>query len=100
MGINKPSARHMFAQDRTEDAAIVKVKIEQQKLLEDLDIVRAKQVKYMQESELLKFQSNDTTGMNYFDAIKRTIREGTIEVNSLKRRYRENLKTLKTLEKA
>ena len=36
MGINKPSARHMFAQDRTEDAAIVKVKIEQQKLLEDL----------------------------------------------------------------
>ena len=55
MGINRQSARHMFAQDRTEDAAIVKVKIEQQKLLEELDIVRAKQVKYMQESEMLKF---------------------------------------------
>lgn len=37
--------------------------------------------------------------MNYFDAIKRVIREGTIEVNSFKRRYRQNLKTLKTMER-
>ena len=36
--------------------------------------------------------------MNYFDSIKRVIREGKIEVNSLKKRFRQNLKTLKTLE--
>ena len=36
--------------------------------------------------------------MNYFDSIKRVIREGKIEVNSLKKRFRQNLKTLKALE--
>lgn len=53
----------------------------------------------MQQSEMLKFESNNTRGMNYFDSIKKVIRHGTIEVNSLKQRYRQNLKTLKTLEK-
>ena len=55
-------------------------------------------MRFVQESEMLKFQSNDTTGMNYFDSIKRVIREGKIEVNSLKKRFRQNLKTLKALE--
>jgi len=53
----------------------------------------------MQDSELLKFQADDTSGMTYFDTIKKVVRNGTIEVNSLKKRYRQNLKTLKTLEK-
>lgn len=54
----------------------------------------------MQESELLKFQSEDTTGMNFFDSIRKVSRTGKIELNSLKKRYRQNLKTLKTLEKS
>ena len=49
---------------------------------------------------MLKFQTDNATGMNYFDSIKKVIRQGTIEVNSLKKRYRQNLKTLKALEKA
>ena len=49
---------------------------------------------------MLKFQSDDTTGMNYFDSIKKVIRTGKIEVNSLKKRYHQNLKTLKILEKS
>ena len=66
--------------------------------MEQLDIARNKYVRFVQESEMLKFQTNDTTGMNYFDSIKRVIREGKIEVNSAKRRFRQNLKTLKALE--
>ena len=48
---------------------------------------------------MLKF-ADDTTGMNYFDSIKRVIHEGKIEVNSLKKRFRSNLKNLKALEKS
>ena len=48
---------------------------------------------------MLKFESMDTTGMNYFDSIKKVERTGKIELNSLKKRFRQNLKTLKTLEK-
>ena len=66
--------------------------------MEQLDIARNKYVRFLQESEMLKFQTNDTTGMNYFDSIKRVIRESKIEVNSAKRRFRQNLKTLKALE--
>lgn len=56
--------------------------------MEELDTVRNKQVRFMQQSEMLKFESNDTSGMNYFDSIKKVVRHGTIEVNSLKQRYR------------
>ena len=86
LGVRKAGAT--FNTDEVEDAAVVKVKIEQQKLLEQLDEVRARQMRHMQQLELLKFESNRATGMNYFDTIKRVIREGTLEVNSYKRRYR------------
>ena len=82
-----------------EDADVVKVKVEQQKLLERLDKNRDKYVRFVQEAEMLKF-ADDTTGMNYFDSIKRVIHEGKIEVNSLKKRFRSNLKNLKALEKS
>ena len=49
---------------------------------------------------MLKFQSEDTSGMNYFDSIKQVQQTGKIELNSLRKRYRQNLKTLKTLEKS
>lgn len=49
---------------------------------------------------MLKFQTDDTTGMNYFDSIQRVIKEGKIEVNSLKKTFRANIKTLKALEKS
>ena len=83
-----------------ESEAVLKVKIEQQKLLEQLDVARGKYARFVQESEMLKFRSDDTTGMNYFDSIKRTIKQGKLEVKSLRTRFRQNLKTLKTLERA
>lgn len=71
-----------------DDEEVVKVKIEQQKLLDQLDIARNKYVRFVQESEMLKFQTTNVKGMSYFDSIKRVVREGKIEVNSLKKRFR------------
>ena len=57
-------------------------------MIEQLDDTRGKYARFVQESEMLKFRTDDTTGMNFFDSIKRTIKQGKLEVKSLRTRFR------------